>query len=466
MFFLWVFLPITLTVYYLLGFTHSLRLQNLWLLFVSILFYSFGEPKYIILLLFSVFINYVSGLLLAGFSGQRENRRGRRLVLFICVAINLLLLGYFKYYDFTAELIIRILHREILPVRSIALPIGISFYTFQAMSYCIDLYRGKTRVQRSFWELALYITLFPQLIAGPIVRYRDVADQIRSRSCDLDRFTYGISRFSVGLAKKVLIANTAAKAVDTIFAMEPSTLHAGYAWAGAILYTLQIYYDFSGYSDMAIGLGKMFGFDFLENFDLPYVSASVREFWRRWHISLSTWFREYLYIPLGGSRRGSIRTYVNLFIVFLATGLWHGANMTFIVWGLWNGMFLIIERIFLGKWLDENRFRFINHIYTMLVVVLGWVIFRADSLGQALSYYRAMLNPHGAADFTLTELLGRRCIAMGIIGILLCGIIPRSFTRHVRDNALLRIIYVPVLLILCMLLLSGNAYNPFIYFRF
>lgn len=463
MIFLWIFLPVTLIVYYLLKLTGRQTLMNLWLLFVSVFFYGYGEPKYIVLLVISVLINYISGLLL---HQNRETPAAKKAVLALCVCLNLGLLGYFKYYNFAAELLSGLFSREVLPVKNIVLPIGISFYTFQAMSYVIDLYRGKTGVQRSFYKLALYITFFPQLIAGPIVRYRDVAEQIDSRSVDTEKFVYGISRFVLGLAKKVLIANTAAKGADLVFAMEAAELSTAAAWAGIIFYAIQIYYDFSGYSDMAIGLGKMFGFDFLENFDLPYTAGSVQEFWRRWHISLSTWFKEYLYIPLGGNRKGKGRTYLNLLIVFFATGLWHGAGLTFIVWGLFHGVFLLIERAFLGDWLKKNKLKFLNHLYTLLVVLLGWVFFRADTLPAAVSYIKTMFCPGTEFLYTFSELFGRESLVLTAAGILFAGIVPKQLTEKLAGNRYLRLVYVPVLLFLCIVLLAGDAYNPFIYFRF
>lgn len=463
MIFLWIFLPVTLAGYYLLRLTRKQDLMNLWLLLVSVLFYSYGEPKYIVLLLISVIINYCSGLLIFRFQSE-QNRK--KLILAVCVVLNLSLLGYFKYYNFAASLLDGLLHHEVLPIKNIVLPIGISFYTFQAMSYVIDLYRGKTSVQRSFYKLALYITFFPQLIAGPIVRYRDIAEQIDERSVDLEKFASGVQRFVLGLAKKVLIANTVARGVDRIFDMDFTYLNTSLAWAGILLYALQIYYDFSGYSDMAIGLGRMFGFEFLENFNLPYISRSIREFWRRWHISLSTWFKEYLYIPLGGNRKGRGRTYLNLLIVFFATGLWHGAGETFVVWGMWHGLFIVLERIFLGDLLDKNRFKPLNHVYTLLVVLLGWVFFRADTLPQAGEYITAMFCPRYPLEYTFSELLGRRCMVTAVIGVLFCGVIPASLMKRTADNAVFRLLYVPALMFLCILMLASDAYNPFIYFRF
>ena len=462
MIFLWIFLPVTLIVYYLLHLTRNIKLMNVWLLCASIFFYSWGEPRYIALLIVSVCINFLSGLLIWYFRGTRAVNAA----LLASIAANLLLLGYFKYYDFAAGLMNGIIGRDVLPIRDIVLPIGISFYTFQAMSYVIDLYRGKTEVQKSLYKLALYITFFPQLVAGPIVRYRDIASQIDHREVDLEKFTYGVQRIAIGLGKKVLIANTVAHGVDKIFAADITYLSTPEAWAGIILYALQIYYDFSGYSDMAIGLGKMFGFDFLENFDLPYISKSIQEFWRRWHISLSTWFREYLYIPLGGNRRGKARTCFNLMLVFFCTGLWHGAGLNFICWGMFHGLFLLLERVFLGDLLEKNRFKLLNHIYTLLVILIGWVLFRAETLPQAGEYITALFVPRYAFTDTFTELLGRNCIIAGVFGILLAGVLPKAWLLRASNNAYLRLVYVPLLVGLSIVMLASDAYNPFIYFRF
>ena len=295
-------------------------------------------------------------------------------------AANLLLLGYFKYFDFAAGALNALLGHETVPLRNIALPLGISFYTFQALSYVIDLYRGEIKVQKNWFLLALYVSFFPQLIAGPIVRYADVEEQLARRTETAMKAAVGIKRFLYGLAKKVLLANTFALAADEIFGLAARDASTAVAWAGAVFYALQIYYDFSGYSDMAIGLGRIFGFHFMENFNYPYLAASVQEFWRRWHISLSTWFRSYLYIPLGGNRKGKARTLVNLMIVFLCTGLWHGANWQFVAWGVYYGLFLIAERLWLKPVLEKHRLA--GHIYTLVVVLAAWVIFRAPGRGR------------------------------------------------------------------------------------
>jgi alginate O-acetyltransferase complex protein AlgI len=356
-------------------------------------------------------------------------------------------------------------------MKNIILPIGISFYTFQALSYIIDLYKKEIPVQKNLLNLALYISFFPQLIAGPIVKYADVQKQIVKRDLSTSKTSYGIKRFIYGLSKKVLLANTFASIVDQIFSGNINELNSSVVWFGAILYTLQIYYDFSGYSDMAIGLGKMFGFDFLENFNYPYISTSVQDFWQRWHISLSSWFKKYLYIPLGGNRKGNIRTYLNLLIVFFATGLWHGASFNFIFWGLYNGFFLIMEKLFLGKLLKNNKFKVINHFYLLLVIIIGWVIFRAAGLKNALALIKIMFIPQNGF-ITINSFLDTKLIIFLIIGILLCGPIQnvfiklKSFLYSQEKSNLLETIILFSLLFVCIMMLVNNSYNPFIYFRF
>ena len=383
--FIWIFLPILLFVYYI----SKEKYRNIILLIFSLIFYSWGEPKYIVLMLISILVNYIFGRIL----DKCNKKKNKTIVLIFSIIFNLGLLVYFKYFNFIATNIDNIIGNNVIPNKNIVLPIGISFYTFQIMSYIIDLYRGDIKVQKNLLNLALYISFFPQLIAGPIVKYKDIDEQLQKRTVTIEKFSNGIKRFVYGLAKKVIFANTLAYIADTIFNSNIEFLNMPIAWLGAICYTLQIYFDFSGYSDMAIGLGKMFGFEFMENFNLPYISESITEFWRRWHISLSTWFKEYLYIPLGGNRKGKIRTYINLLIVFFATGIWHGASWNFVVWGLFNGFFLVIERIKLKELLDKNKLKFINHIYALLVIIFGWVLFRADTLKSALQYMKIMISP-------------------------------------------------------------------------
>ena len=334
--FLCIFLPVVLALYYLLP---TLRIRNVLLIIVSLLFYAYGEPVYVLLMIASIIINYIFGRLLG-----TENKKKRQWILAIAVIINIGLLVVFKYLDMMVQTVNQLCGSEI-PLAGLALPIGISFFTFQALSYVIDVYRREVEPQKNLWNVMLYISFFPQLIAGPIVKYHDIQEQIDNRNTDVKEIEEGLRRFIIGLSKKVLISNTMAVTADALFAAGAGELNILSAWIAAIAYMLQIYFDFSGYSDMAIGLGHMFGFRFLENFRYPYISSNIQEFWRRWHISLSTWFKEYLYIPLGGNRKGKARTCLNKMIVFFSTGLWHGANWTFVFWGLWHGVFLLFEQV-------------------------------------------------------------------------------------------------------------------------
>lgn len=464
--FLWIFLPILLGIYFI---TKD-KYRNIILLIFSFIFYSWGEPKYILLMIASIIINYILGIILDKF----ETKNKRRIVLIASIAINLGLLAYFKYFNFFIDNINKLFDNTIILSRDIALPIGISFYTFQIMSYIIDLYRRDIKVQKNILDLALYISFFPQLIAGPIVKYHDINEQLKRRTITIGKFAQGIKRFIYGLSKKVILANSLAYIADMIFNADISLINMLISWLGAICYTLQIYFDFSGYSDMAIGLGKMFGFEFMENFNLPYISTSITEFWRRWHISLSTWFKEYLYIPLGGNRKGKIRTYVNLGIVFLATGLWHGAAWNFIVWGIYNGFFLIIERIKLKEWLDKNKFKFINHIYSLLIIIIGWVFFRAENLTNALKYLKTMFIPNNLqCYYDLSQIINLRNITIIIIAILLSGILQNIFNKLKNKNKYkkfyekyVEILVISILMFICIVMLASNTYNPFIYFRF
>lgn len=461
--FLWLFLPVV----FLVSRALPLRGQNALLLAASLLFYAWGGPGYLPLMLVSITINWAGGLLLAPLNG-----RPRSGVLSVVILADLTLLGYFKYYTFAADTLNSLLHWPLLPAKEIALPIGISFYTFQAMSYVIDLYRRKCDVQKSWFRLALYISFFPQLIAGPIVQYGQISAQLADRHATAQDVAYGIKRFCWGLGKKVILANAFAAKGDEIFGLAPASVSTPLAWLGALFYTLQIYYDFSGYSDMAIGLGEMFGFHFAENFNYPYLSASVTEFWRRWHMSLSGWFRDYLYIPLGGNRRGKVRTLVNLFIVFLVTGLWHGANWQFVAWGVIYGILLIIERVGFRAFLEKLP-RAVGHIYTLFCVVLAWVLFRAPGLKAGLQWLRAMLLPTaGSAAYPVARYLDGRILLLLAVGLLLCGpaqtLLPRLKTvlysrevpGKVQSAALLAVLF------LCTMLLVSSTYNPFIYFRF
>ncbi len=460
MIFLWVFLPILLGLYFIA----KDKYRNIILLIFSIIFYSWGEPKYVVLMLLSILINYIYGLLIDKYNSKKK-------IILICAIItNLGLLGYFKYFNFFALNVNRLFNFEAIPVQDIALPIGISFYTFQIISYLIDLYRQEIKVQKNILNLALYIAFFPQLIAGPIIKYHDIDKQISNRTVTLNKFATGIRRFVYGLAKKVIVANSMGEIADYIYALNLDSINTPLIWVAAICYMIQIYYDFSGYSDMAIGLGKMFGFDINENFNLPYMSKSITEFWRRWHISLSTWFKEYLYIPLGGNRKGALRTYINLSLVFLATGLWHGAAWNFVAWGVYNGVFMLIERFKLKEILDKNKFKFINHIYLLFVVLIGWVLFRAPSLTYAIEYIKIMFS----FDFSFVNIdadmiFNMKNLIIFIFAILFSGMIQEVVRKYnikfekikVCENFVMLFLF-----LICIMMLISNTYNPFIYFRF
>ena len=462
--FIWFFLPIVFFLYHIIPGKSG---KNLLLLAASLFFYAWGEPKYIILMLVSIVINYVFGL----FLGMTEKNVLRSLLLAACAAVNLGLLGYYKYFDFFLELLNIFLGRAAFVPKNIALPIGISFYTFQALSYVIDVYRRDIRVQKNLFSLALYISFFPQLIAGPIVKYHDIEQQISERKITLEKQVLGIKRFSYGMGKKVILSNAFALAVDQILLIPWEEKGTVLMWFAALLYTFQIYYDFSGYSDMAIGLGKMFGFDFLENFNYPYLSDSVSEFWRRWHISLSTWFKEYLYIPLGGNRKGTARTCINLFIVFMVTGLWHGASITFVLWGVYYGILLVAERLFLGKWMKKNPWKWVNHLYTMGAVIFGWVLFRAESLTVFKRWMKRLLFWEKGRT-PLMMYADTRLFVLLFLGILFCGPVQKRFSawkkRLYREDGadLWDVLIMAVLMVYSTTLLVSNTYNPFIYFRF
>lgn len=464
--FVCIFLPTVLILHSVIP---NRKVKNGLLLAASLLFYAYGEPVYIFLMLASTLFNYLFAMLLG--------RYRKKLLLALTVTVNIGLLGIFKYTGFALTNVNAFLGLS-LPVPEISLPIGISFFTFQALSYVIDVYRGEVPVQKSYFKLLLYISFFPQLIAGPIVRYADIARQIDERTISVPQIAFGLRRFIAGLGKKVLIANAMGAVADYIFNHGAANLNIVAAWIGAAAYLMQIYYDFSGYSDMAIGLGKMFGFRFKENFDHPYISGTVQEFWRRWHISLSSFFRDYVYIPLGGNRKGKIRTVLNRLIVFFLTGLWHGANWTFIVWGLFHGFFLLLE-----EYIPVIRRlpRFLTRIYTLLVVTVGFVIFRADTIGEALLFITQMFRgtdfSAGVMSFTL-QALTPYFLFMLLAAVICCGPFARltqwistlecKQDRTVGENILQGATFVLAFLLLlwCIIRLAGGSYNPFIYFRF
>ncbi len=461
--FIFVFLPIVVTLYYL----SPRRFKNLILLISSIIFYVWGEPVYVLIMLGTILINYIGAIVV----DKIKLLPYKRLALGFTVAADLLILFYFKYFNFFAENINKYLHGNIDFIYVI-MPIGISFYTFQAISYVIDVFRGEVKAQKNIEKLALFITFFPQLIAGPIVKYHDIYEQIENRKETIKDFIFGVKRFIIGLSKKVIIANTMAEIADSIFVAGVSEHTMLVAWLGIIAYTLQIYFDFSGYSDMAIGLGRMFGFRILENFNFPYISKTITEFWRRWHISLSTWFKMYLYIPLGGNRKGIIRTCINLFVVFLVTGFWHGAAWVFILWGLWHGLFIIFEKITgLAKKELKPAQSAIAHIYALFAVIVGWVFFRSESLNYALGYISSMFNFSTLVPsfWELGEYLDNYKVLMIIFGIIGSTGVMKNIIEFGEVNNIRKSIvntYLAALFLWCWCLLAASTYNPFIYFRF
>ena len=466
--FTFLFLPVVLALYYLA----KERYRNAILLAASIFFYAYGEPYFVFIMLASVLLNYLSALLVDRYRGSRK----AAVLLAVDIALNLGILFIFKYLDFSIRVIDSVFKRDLAPI-GIALPIGISFFTFQAMSYVIDVYRGTAPVQKNPLNVALYISFFPQLIAGPIVRYNTIAKQIEERTCSVEKFGEGAKRFMTGFGKKVILANNLALVAEEAFRQTDfasGTL--AYSWLGAIAFSLQIFYDFSGYSDMAIGLGKMFGFEFLENFDYPYISASVTEFWRRWHMSLGQWFRDYVYIPLGGSREGTGKTIRNLFVVWLLTGIWHGANYTFIFWGLSYFVLLILEKYVIRPGIRGAAVRFVWRVFTLLCVNFLWVLFNAPSMNYAMNYLLSMAGwfrtPAGFAAPSVLRVL-REFGIYYLLGLLFAAPVLRKFEQKLETSATGRAVltYVsPVLYILMFLwavsFLILGAHNPFIYFNF
>ena len=468
--FLFFFLPITLLLNF---FLQKYKSRNLILLILSLFFYIFGEGELVFLMIGSITINF--------FLGKWIEKTKSKKSIIIGVTINLIILIINKYTNFLIEninVIISAFGFSTIENIYIKLPVGISFYTFQSISYLIDVYRNNNKAQKSFVDLALYVALFPQLIAGPIVRYKDIADQLISRIQNLEKFKEGVERFIIGLAKKVIISNSLALIADTIFDSDISKIDGSTAWLGLVFYALQIYFDFSGYSDMAIGLGKMLGFDFLENFNFPYFAKSIREFWRRWHISLSNWFRDYLYISLGGNRGSSKKTYINLFIVFFLTGLWHGASWNFVIWGLIHGFFIVIERLGFDKIID--RIKIIRNIYTLFVVLIAWVFFRLDTLDGAIDYLRVMfLGTNTANHYTFDMFLSTEIIIIFIFSLIMSingfnkifmfivkKISITSGSLLFKAFEFIKFTLLLLLFIYCIMNVASGSYNPFIYFRF
>ena len=470
--FIFAFLPIVLTVYFIL-LRRNVLLKNIWLFAASLFFYTFGEGSFILLMLGEILLDY----LLALFLNRSQKRWARRTLLSIAIISNIGILGIFKYASFVCVDILHLPPDAVGIAADIHLPLGISFFTFQALSYVLDVYMGKVDATDSFLNVGLYVSFFPQLVAGPIVRFTDIADAINNRKESIDGFSSGVVRFLIGLSKKVLIANNMALVADAAWKLiigDRLEASVAMAWLGAISYTLQIYFDFSGYSDMAIGLGKIFGFDFPENFKHPYIATSLTEFWRRWHISLSSWFRDYVYIPLGGSRRGEARTYINLMIVWLLTGIWHGANYTFVVWGLLYGILLMIEKVLCGhKAIRKQSLiqRIFGHLYTMIVVTLAWVIFRSDSINDALIYILGMFGRGSGklVDRVFVAYL-KQNICFYIPAIIGCMPILESLEiKFGEKNPIYNVAFGATVLagfVISVSYIINNGYNPFIYFNF
>jgi len=460
--FMFIYLPVVLAVYYLV----PLKWRNPWLFVVNLIFYGWGEPVYIILMMFSIVVNYITGLFVGKYRDNDKQKAKTYLV--INIIINLALLMFFKYYDLFATTLNQIPGLDFIQPLGIALPIGISFYTFQTMSYPIDIYRGDSDVQKNFITFGTFVALFPQLIAGPIIRYKDVASQLNFRASSPEQFASGVRRFTIGLAKKVLIANNIGKLWDTYSVLQASDLSLVGSWLGILAFSLQIYFDFSGYSDMAVGLGRMLGFEFMENFNFPYISRSVTEFWRRWHISLGTWFRDYVYIPLGGNRKGKNRQLLNITIVWALTGFWHGASWTFMLWGLYYAAFLIFEKLYWLKVLEKAP-RFVGHFYTVLVAVCGWVLFELTSLSRCGMYYKAMFG-FGSGGFfkTVDGFYLTSFAVMFVVGIIACTPLLKDLYKKLPQKV--QVYTTPaaivIILVVCTAYLVDATYNPFLYFRF
>jgi alginate O-acetyltransferase complex protein AlgI len=480
--FLFLFLPTVLFFYFLL----PKQYKNLLLMAASLFFYAWGEVLYVAIMVISIAVNYS----LAICTDKAKVQSHRKFYLALAVSVNLGILGWFKYANFMVgnfNHVLTGLHLPEIQMGSVHLPIGISFFTFQALSYVIDVYRGKVQAQKRFVDIALYISLFPQLIAGPIVRYADIARQISARRTRLDDFAEGVRRFVLGMGKKMLIANPMAEVADRVMLLPADELTLSVSWLGIACYSLQIYFDFSGYSDMAIGLGRMFGFTFLENFRYPYISRSIREFWQRWHISLSSWFRDFLYIPLGGNKCSAGRNYLNLWIVFLLCGLWHGASWNFLIWGCWHGLFLVLERIGLGAIL-KRLWQPIRHMYLLLIVMIGWTFFRIEDLPHGIEYLKTMFGLGNAVTsapplifyFSFEHQL---IFIIGVIGSMplyqMLQSLNQKMAAHKRFDRLnapygwlragmetTKVILLAGVFFLSIMYIAAGTYNPFIYFRF
>lgn len=463
--FLFRFLPIVILCY----FAVPGKLKNLVLFLFSLIFYAWGEPIYVTIMLFSTVFDYLNGLLVTHFQQKGRNKAAFTVVI-VSVIVNLGLLGVFKYMNLVCDTLNQIFSLSI-SCKKLALPIGISFYTFQTMSYTIDVYRNDAKAQRNIIDFGTYVAMFPQLIAGPIVRYKTVAEQMQNRSINLEAFSYGCFRFCVGLGKKVLLANTVGFLFSQIADYKEAGLPMLTAWLGILCFALQIYFDFSGYSDMAIGLGAIFGFHFLENFNYPYISKSITEFWRRWHISLGTWFKEYVYVPLGGNRKGQLRQMFNIFIVWGLTGLWHGASWNFLYWGLYFAVLLIIEKLFLQKYIEKLPAIF-QHIYALIFIFGGWTIFAFPDLSLGKTYYKAMLGlGAGGIINTHTITLLWQNASILVIALIACTRLPQKLAAKLcrKQEALLeagKLLWMVIIFLLSIAYLVNDSYNPFLYFRF
>lgn len=467
--FLFRFFPVVLILYY----AAPRKIRNIILFIFSLFFYAWGEPKYVFLMLFAITMDYTVGMLIDKYK-QRGEQGKARMCLVVSIVTNLSILGFFKYADFIIGSINGVTGLGI-PLLEIPLPIGISFFTFQTMSYTIDVYWGKTKVQKNWLNYGTYVSMFPQLIAGPIVQYKTIANQINKRDREsFSDFSAGIHRFMIGLGKKVLLANNIGSLWDTIAALPMNEISAATAWLGAIAFTFQIYFDFSAYSDMAIGLGKMFGFHYLENFNYPYMSKSITDFWRRWHISLSSWFKEYVYIPLGGNRKGMAKQIRNIVIVWLLTGIWHGAHWNYVLWGVYYGILLIIEKMFLGKYIQKLP-GWIQNFYTMFLVIISWVLFKCEDLSLCGEFLKAMFGGFGTGFINSDTLY--YIYNNGVLLVLLilgCTTLPKKLAQRCtagmkQDSwvlVVLKCLFYGAIFVLSTAYLVDATYNPFLYFRF
>ena len=467
--FMFRFLPVVLLLYFIA----PRKIRNVILFLFSLFFYAWGEPKYVFLMLFSITMDYTIGQAIDRFKKDGHRKRAKAALL-VSIAVNLGILAFFKYADFIVGSV-NSLFGTAFPLPGIPLPIGISFFTFQTMSYTIDVYRGATKVQKKWINYGTYVSMFPQLIAGPIVQYKTIAEQMMQKDREnIDDFACGVQRFMAGVGKKVLLANNIGLLCDTVLAMPMGNVPVATAWLGALAYTFQIYFDFSGYSDMAIGLGKMFGFHFLENFEHPYIARSITEFWRRWHISLSSWFREYVYIPLGGNRHGALKQVRNIFIVWMLTGIWHGAHWNYVLWGVYYGVFLILEKFVLGKWVKKLP-GWLQNLYTLLIVVVGWVIFKCEDFSLAGQWLRAMFGANGAGFFNSETIYLLYNYALLLLVLILGSTsLPKRWGERLLNcfreggtvQTLLKCAFCAGIFVISVAYLVDASYNPFLYFRF